>query len=633
MPTKNDDGVRSVDSHLDFQAVVHQYNLPDATLPQSPVTLAQLTTSANTKQDNLTAGDCIKIENNIVSLDIGSTGTDHSVVTISNLAAATLLGEYALAPFKGHIDQVGSFFDLIVGGNHNVYYKEVTPSSWAVLVALESGGNYYWHTAVTTYDPSSITQDISQFFPPFSTIDASPVTNASEQDVNGDFSPSSASDVVTYSAGGNAGGIIVQNAKAVLDWANTISQAASTKVFPSSVIKQYVDEENAHFADSSNVDFSNSVANLTGNPSKVQAAIEALKVLADNISTTVSQNQTTASYEYLDLDNVRAALGSTIQHMGLTHASLSDNSTAKGLINELAALIESLDADTTTTLGTALGATLAGVGGSVPDGLDVKGVLGYLAQETADIQSDQFSRLPMVHYYHHAAGVDVLTAGQVAGTEAFDTAKYALLDEFGGFLGDNVVDLTQLTYDARILVDYGIGGHVDAGVWVRDHVTGFLTRATYFDEAEEITKGAHMKVMYGGVIAGADFVIVNENNPVVGIDAIEVQIDDFLRIGDGTITKAKLDTALKTELHARPIFVTTQVDVDVAEGNLFTAVIDHTYGTKISGRPVMFNTATGEVKEFEVFILNNQIKIVTPVQFSDGNDTALTVQFSAVEEL
>ena len=43
--------------------------------------------------------------------------------------------------------------------------------------------------------------------------------------------------------------------------------------------------------------------------------------------------------------------------------------------------------------------------------------------------------------------------------------------------------------------------------------------------------------------------------------------------------------------------------------------------------------ATGEVKEFEVFILNNQIKIVTPVMFRNGVDTALTVQFSAVEEL
>ena len=547
-------GIKKVVVNHNLQSKFKFINAKQAEAAGELVEFEQLNNALALKQNNLTGGNGIKIESDVISLDIGSTGTDHNSVTISGIGAASLNGEYTLAPFKGHLDQIGSYFDLVYGGNHNVYVKEVTPSSWALLIALESGGNYYWHAAVTTQDPSNITQNISQLFPPFNTIDASPVTTVSEQDENNNFSPSSDSSSVTYSVGTNPGGLIIQNGKAVVDFANAISEVASNKVFASSVIKQYVDAQDTHFKDSSNQVFSNAVAQLTGNPSNPQTAIEAIKTLIDALSATVTSNQSTAAIEYVNIDSLRSALGSNLQHMGITHDSLSNNTSAKGLINELAALIATLRADANTTLGIAdVGGTLSGVGGSVPDGLDVKDVISHLANESADLMSDQFTRIAAAHFYHLSVGANALTADQLAGTEAFNIASYVLNDDLGNEIGNESIDISGLLYDARILVDYGSGGNVNAGVYIRDKDTGFLSRATYFDESDEILKGTHMKIVNGGVIAGSDFVVVNANNPVIGVDPIEFAVDDFLYIGNGVITKEKLNDSLQNEIDAKNV--------------------------------------------------------------------------------
>ena len=199
-------------------------------------------TVAATKQDNLTAGDGLKIESDVISLDIGASGTNYNAVTISGVSSSALIGDYVIAPFKGHLEQVGSYFDLKVGGNQNTYYKEVTSNSWALLIPVLANGNYWWYSAVTTFDPTSITEDIDQFLPPLNTIEAVVITTASEEDGQGNFSPSSVSSLVTYSELVNDTGLIFDNGKASVNFAENVEGALSNNVLPASVTVEAISD-------------------------------------------------------------------------------------------------------------------------------------------------------------------------------------------------------------------------------------------------------------------------------------------------------------------------------------------------------------------------------------------------------
>ena len=573
-------GIKKVVVNHNLQSKFKFINAKQGESAGELVEFTQLNNSLTLKNDNVTAGNCIDIDNNVVSLGIGDTIPDYNTLMLSGSGSSALDGTYSLADYNGHLSQTGQNFELILGVDNNVYYKQISSTSWSIIAKRAS----WWWAAIANVDPSNATQNITDVIVNYVYVDNFMITQGTDQDLNGDNAPASNSENVTYATSGNPGGITVQNNKAVLDWALNPDQAASTKIFPSSVIKQYVDEQDAHFANASNIDFNNTVAQLTGAPTKIQSAIEVLKVLVDSVSSTVSSNQTTAGFEYIDIDKLQSAMGTLTQDIGTTHSSLSDNTTVNALIDELAVLLASLRVDVNTTLGvTDVGSTLSGVGGNVPDGLDVKGVMSHLATEVDDLASDQFNRLPAAHFYHyvHTNATSNISADQFIGSAPFDTAQYALQDEFGNYLGYESFDLTVLNYDARILVDYGVGGHVNSGIYVRDKDTGTLSRASFFDEAEEINKGSHIKIINGGPIAGNDFVVHSASNPVVGVDPIEFVIDDILFIGTGTIAKSKLHDNLQSELDDKNVkFIAEDVGgsgvVDLVAG--VGKVIPHSHG-------------------------------------------------------
>lgn len=555
------DGIKNTGITLNFD--LDNPNKPAITgLPASagsgqPVEHDQLNTALAAKQENLTGGSCIEIDNGTVNFLIGSTGTDHSELILNGSGFGTLDGTYAVMSYNGSFQQVTSAqdLDLVVGGNDNIYAKPVDDETWAVIGKRGS----YWWAALTNTNPNSVTQTVESFIVEYVSVEDFFITQASEQDSEGDNSPAS-SERVDYAVGGNPGGILVQNGKAVLDFASTIANAASSNVFSAALALQYINEQDAYYRLAHNQVFNNAVAQLANDPNNPQAAIEALKELADAISQSVSTNQVAASTQYSKIAKLQTLNGTTEDHHGdLTHALLPDNATTPAVFEALAAAVAAVRADAETTLGLMLGDLVSGVGGSVPSGLDLKGVVSYIAQELADLGSDQFSRMPVAHFYHFAGPGFQLTPGQIAGTEPFNEAGYTLNDVEGNQIDAEIIDLSSLSYDARILIDYGVGGHVNAGVWTRDHVTGYITRADYFDEPSEISKGAHIKILYGGAIAGADFAVVNASNPVVGTDPIEFLLDDYLRIGDGTITKSKFDDTLTAAFDAK-----TQIDTSAA---------------------------------------------------------------------
>ena len=547
-------------ANQDFGNAQRIENLPNAVEPQHPLTLAQAQELLELKQDNLTGGSCIEIDGTTINFLIGSTGTDHSELILSGSGFGSLDGTYALMDYNGDLQQVSNAqnFDLIIGGNDSIYSKQVSGSTWAVIGKRAS----YWWAALTSVDPSSVTQDVEGFIVNYLSVDNFLITQGSEQEVGGSNVPSSSSEYVEYAVGGNPGGIIVQNGKAVLDFASSIANASSSNVFSASMVKQYLDERDDFFKLAHNQVFSNAVANLAGNPSNPQAAIEALKALADSISIDVSANQTTATNEYLNIDLLQQALGSTSQHMGTTHDSLSNNTTVKSLLNELAVLVAALRADTVATFGIDAGTQVTPTGDNVSVGVTLMEAINQLDEAIGAIQGDLTSRLPAVDHYHSGLQYP-LTADQLAGTESFDEVKYDVLDpETGEVLMHWATDLSSCSIPKTILVDYGVAGHVGAGVYVRDPATGFLSRVTWLDEDAEIQRNAVMQIRYGGSIAGAEFAITSPDETIVGSEPIGFTNIRAVIVGQKTIDTTKLADELNEEIDLKTDKYVCEVTTD-----------------------------------------------------------------------
>ena len=403
---------------------------------------------------------------------------------------------------------------------------------------------------LVSVDPTSITEDYNNFVPNYQAVDHDMLTYSSEQDDNGNGTVSSSANEVTYGAGSSPAGLVFDNDKLAIDFAQNTGESSSTKVFPSSVIKTYTDEQIAISKQAANNSFSNAVAQIAGNPANVQSMGEALKSLIDSLSNTVSGNQTTASNEYGNIDNLQAATGSSTANMGSTHALLTDNTTVSALIDELAALNASLRTDTSASLGVAAGQLIGDISNTVNNGSDLIAALTSIVTAIETVQGDLTNRLGSVDFFHNGDEFP-LTANQLAGTEALDVVKTG-----AGTGEENDVDAyvagLSTPRDIRILVSYGITGDADAGIYVRDKDTGYIARATDFDESSEIQKDDIVQVVLGGSTAFADFAIINDSDPIVGTDAIKFKLHKASGIGDNQVTKAKVDDALLAEFEDLP---------------------------------------------------------------------------------
>ncbi len=557
-------------------------NLPNAVDPQQPTTLAQAQELLGLKQDNMSAGSGITVDGTTINVDLAVSGTDYGTLILSGTNYASLNGTYLLAPFKGSLSYSGTSLDLDVGGNYNVYYKDNGGGVWAVIAKRDTDNihnnssvgesNGSWISVLTSVDPTSITEDYNNFIPNYQSVDYDFITYSSEQDDLGNGTVSSTASAVTYASGNTPAGLIFENDKLAIDFADDVGDAESTNVLPASVAVTAINEAEARASQAQNTTFSNAIAQLAGNPAKVQSAVEALKSLADSISNTVSNNQSTASTEYLNIDLLQQAVGSTFQHMGITHASLSDNTTAKGLINELAALVAGLRADTVATFGIDAGTQVVPTGDNVSVGVTIMQAINQLDEAIGAIQGDLTSRLPAVDQYHSGLQYP-LTADQLAGTEAVDEVKYDVIDaNTGAVLMHWSTDLTSFTLPTTMLVDYGEAGHVGAGVYVRDPATGFIARVTWLDEDAEVQKNGLMQVRYGGAIAGAEFAITSVDNTIVGSEPIGFANVRAVIIGQRTIDETKIEPGflnkidIKTDKHVQEVETDASGYVTVTHG-------------------------------------------------------------------
>jgi hypothetical protein len=565
---------------LDFSTGAKIEGLNPSTQTGMPVEHTQLATTLLSKQDNVSGGSGIDLEGTALKVALATAGSDHSSLTISNSSHASLDGEYTRATWQGTLTYAGTNLDLDEGGTFNAYYKSNGNGVWAVCLKRdtdniygnnsvgESTGN--WLAVLVTVDPASITGDYNSFVPNYQAVDSDFITASSEQDENGNASPSSADSNVSYSVGSTPAGLKFENDKLAIDFAANIAEASSTKVFPSSVIKTFVNEESAEAKIASNNSFNNQQANLAGNPANVQAALERVKLDADSLAALVSNNQTTAASEYAQIDLLQTALGASADNLGTTHALLSNNVTAKALIQELAAHIATLRQEADTTMGISAGQVSGPIGATVTDGSDIITAITEVVNALETVQGDLTSRLGAVAFYHNAEDFP-LTAGQLAGTEAFNIVQTGVGTGESTNMNDfnNTLDVPR---DFRILVSYGLVGDVSAGIYVRDKDTGYITRAADFDEPNEIEMDDVVQVLAGGSTAFADFRVANGSNPTVGVDLIKFELYKAAGVGDKTVTDAKLAPALdtrienKTDKHAETVSISESATTVISHG-------------------------------------------------------------------
>ena len=574
----------------------------------------QLITALDTKQPNLTGGSGIDLSGSTLKVDLAVTGTDYGTLTLSGSNYSSLDGAYTLAAFKGSLSYSGTSLDLDVGGDYNVYFKDNGGGVWAIVAKRDTDNihnngsvgesNGSWIAALTAVDPTSISDDYNNFIPNYQAVDYDFLTASSEQDDNGNGTVSSSASGVNYASGNTPAGLIFENDKLAIDFADNVGDAESTNVLPASVAVTAINEAEARASQAQNTTFSNAIAQLAGNPSKVQSAIEAAKALIDSVSNTVSSNQATASNEYGNIDNLQAALGSALANMGSTHATLSDNATAKALIDELAVLIAALRADATATLGLATGGVINSAGDNVTDATDVATAISDLDVALGLVQGDLTSRIPAVDQYHNATQYP-LTADQLAGIAPVDEAKYDQVDIQSGNAITWTTDMSGFAMDVRILVDFGSTGNVDAGIYDRDHNTGLLTRATYFDEATEIQKNSIFQIRYGGAIAGAEFMVVTPDEPVIGTDPIGFENISAVIIGQGTLAKDRLRPELQAELNNKLVPYESAVVTIPANGS-YSLVHAH----KLYSAPMILD-GSGNMQTFELDITVDGTMVIT----------------------
>ena len=181
--------------------------------------------------------------------------------------------------------------------------------------------------------------------------------------------------------------------------------------------------------------------------------------------------------------------------------------------------------------------------------------------------------------------------------------------------------MSSFAMDVRILVDFGSAGDVDAGIYDRDHTTGLLTRSTYFNESSEIQKNSIFQIRYGGAIAGAEFMVVTPDEPVIGSEPIGFENISAVIIGQGTLAKDRLRPEFQAEIDNKLVPYESAVITIPANGS-YSLV----HGHKLYSAPMILDSA-GNMQQFELDITVDGTMVITSEADSAIN---VTVRFAGL---
>lgn len=583
-------------------------NLPNAILPQSPTTLAQQNEALALKQDKLTPSSGTEITDNVIKVALATAGSDYNSLQVSGTGYTSLDGSYTRLNYNAYLEHAGTNLDLLYGGDFSTYYKDNGGGVWSFIAKREQDGVEdgddsfeYWLCCLVTTDPTTVTTTVTSFIPNYQAVDYKNLTNSNELDGT-NFVPASGvflgTDVV-YAAGSTPAGLLFDNGKLAIDFAQSISESASTKVFPASVVKTYIDEQVSSAKDSSNNTFSNTAAQITGNPSNVQSLGEALAGEIDTLDNRVSNTETINSSQGTNILAHSSALGIANggTNMGeFTSLHAPDNSDLKTVIESVCNEIDTVNGELHDKLGVAEGVSGLGLLDTtvITDNSNVKQAIEQLGSATQLLQSGSGAFWSAATYHHHA-DISALPAGW--GDGSTDVGAF-VVDE----TGSNMAISAMNTGDTILVID----GGVESGKYVVN-ANQSTSRSVDADSDEEFTTNKTIVIANGGSHAGATYAYTGPDNPAVGTDVITFEFKAPSVTGDYTITETKLVTALASKINDKTNKYVETVTTD-AQG---FAVVTHNLGTEDFIAQARSTTAVGET--------------LPSIEFSDFTSTTVKV--------
>lgn len=582
----------------DFGNAQRIKNLPNAVDNQEPVTLAQLVAQLLLKQDVVSGGAGIILDGNAIEVDLATAGSDYSSFTLTNTDHASLNGTYTRLNYRAYLEYAGTNLDLNYGGDFNVYYKDNGSGVWAICARREIDGSAAtsdsgtWMAVLVTIDPTTVSSTVSSFVPDYQAVDSDTVANADVLDESGHRSPAEGyvlNDLV-YGTGSTPAGLKFDNNKLALDFANTTGDASSTKVFPSSVVKTYIDEQVSDAKDLSNHPFSNTIAQIAGNPTNAQSAFEALAAENDTQDSQISAIQTVNTTQTSQITAVASAVGVALGSSNLgamTTSWLTDNSDVKTLLDEIAMYAEDVHDDLYGHLGileadVGLGAMTSTI---FTDDGSVKTMMEEAGAAIESLQVGAGAFWTAVNYHHHTENT-ALPAGW--GDGSTDVGSF-VVDPNGSNLA-----VSAMSTGSRILVITD-GGAVDAGIYVVN-ADDSVSRSADADADADFTTNKTVNIINGGSHAGATYAYTGSDNPVVGTDALTFEFKQGTNVGDNTITEAKLAPALADKINDKS---DKYVETVTTDGSGYVTVT-HDLGTADFIAQVWTTTGTVEVVAAEI---------------------------------
>ena len=602
-------GNKPINVNLDFASGAKLKNLGSASTSGEAVEYGQFNTALFFKQDNISGGSGIDVSSNTVAVDLASAGSAYDSLTLSGMTASSLNGTYTKLSIRGRVNASGNQLDLSYGDldhDWNVYEKDngsgvyaqifarvdqndyTVASSWVAVLSTNSLAGYsYTGSGTATIIPQ--VADITA-------VDNEVITANSDADGSGGYSPDADDANVAYGAAGAAAGLKFTNSKLSVDWAETTGQASSTKVFSSSVIKTYVDEQIVDAKDLSNHAFTNTTANLTGNPNNAQSAIEAAAAEIDTLDSQVSGIQTVNATQDAYLTDHNLVLGVSAGDETLPAWAASKNGflgttyTVSATLDTIGTSFSTVYQNMGTTLGLAAFETDFGTGFTI---LSNNASAKQLFQDTeAELQA---LSLGLGQFW---APCDAYTNGDNIDLSNPGTDT---------FRGETVAQGGRVLVMGQTLPE-------ENGIYIFDTTSTAMTRASDADASGEFTPNKTVQVLGStdAGISGATFAYTSGDAPTIGTTGLTFTVKAQGVIGDGAVTEAKLSTAINAEIDAKADkYAETATFVAGTPQNI-------THGLASTDVIVQVRDTSGNVVEVEIDVTDSSyVTINSPVVSGD----------------
>ncbi len=530
-------GIKKVGTNLDFSTGAKLKNLTAATENGEAVEFAQLNAALAAKQNGVAGGQGISLDGATINVDLTEGGTDYASITVSGGFVSSLDGVYTRATTRGY-NSTTSLASTDLDYRHNTgdfawFYKDNGGGVYAMLIANSSDGTLGfsapWYAYLVSVDPSTLSADQDNLY---SGAGYDYLASSSESDENSALVPDDTSPYVAYSVGSGASYLKFSSSELQCDVVTDVANVGTGKLIDSNTVKTYIDEQDVVSRTASSNTFVNTVAQLSGNPSNVQSAIEAVSSEINTIDAQVvvlqntdatHTNKITSHSSVLgvsDLDNDFGSWAAPgVDYIGAT------NLTSRSAIQGLGDSISAVYVAQATLTGLSAGDTDFGDGFIIlSNNADAKTLFQEIETELQNLSQ----------------GVGQFWSPVDGHADSNINVSSPASDDFEGHIASN---------GDRVLLK-GQTIQSENGIYVFNGTGSAMTRSTDADLSEEFSQNKTVQVLNSteAGISGAVFAYTGGDDPTLGSDNLTFVLKSQGVVGSGSVTDDKLSASLSTEI-------------------------------------------------------------------------------------